>query len=104
MSRIHITIYTFLSFRAFGPFALGNYWYEFNDQSKNLLKDFSLNGRSLWRDQDVNPTSETIGWSQFSRCWWWCEEEYLLVDYYKDGNKENQVFKVALNFEFISPR
>ena len=55
------------------------------------------------RDTSVNPTSETIEWTQVSRCWWGCEEEYLLVDYYEDGDKTNPVMKVYVARSELSP-
>ena len=80
--------------RAIGIFTLGDYWKKFNDVNRDLLKDFDLIDRRMVRDTSVKPSTETIKWSQASRCWWSCEEEYLLVDYHKDGNKNNQVHKV----------
>ena len=50
--------------------------------------------RMMVRDASVKPSTETIEWYQLSKCWWWCEEEYLLVDYHKDGDKRNNVHKV----------
>ena len=55
------------------------------------------------RDDSVRPTSETIEWTQASRCWWGCEEEYLLVDYYQDGDKSNPVMKVYVAKSELSP-
>ena len=51
----------------------------------------------------MNPTSETIEWSQISRCWWTCSEEYLLVDYYLNGDKSNPVIKVYVAKEVMTP-
>ena len=50
--------------------------------------------RMMVRDTSVKPSTETIEWYQLSKCWWGCEEEYLLVDYHKDGDKRNNVHKV----------
>ena len=50
--------------------------------------------RVMVRDTSVKPTTETIEWYQLSKCWWWCEEEYQLVDYHKDGDKRKNVHKV----------
>ena len=50
--------------------------------------------RMMVRDTSVKPSTETIEWYQLSKCWWWCEEEYQLVDYHKDGDKRNNVHKV----------
>ena len=56
------------------------------------------------RDRSVNPTSHTIKWHQFSRCGFsLCEEEYLLVDYYPDGNTNNNVFKVYVASSVMDP-
>ena len=91
---IIVVIFKIFVHRAIGIFTLGDYWKKFNDVNRDLLKDFDLIDRRMVRDTSVKPSTETIKWSQASRCWWSCEEEYLLVDYHKDGNKNNQVHKV----------
>ena len=50
----------------------------------------------LVKDNSVRPTTETIQWSQFSRCLWSCEEEYRLVDYHINGNTSAFVYKVFI--------
>ena len=56
------------------------------------------------RDTSVNPTTETIEWTQASRCLFSsCEEEYRLVDYYVDGNKNGRVYKVFINKDTSPP-
>merc|ERR1719221_535006 len=82
--------------RAIGIFTTGNYWGEFTDGNKDLLEAYNLLDKKMVKDDDVNPTSETIEWTQTSKCFWGCSKEYLLVDYYQDGDKSNPVMKVYL--------
>ena len=64
---------------------------------------YGLMNKRMVKDQSVAPTSETIGWTQISRCLHWCEEEYLLVDYYEDGNQTKEVMKVFVARSEVSP-
>ena len=75
-------------------FSTSDYYKQFTDGSKQLLKAFNLENKRLVRDDSVEPSTETIEWTQVSRCWFGCKEEYRLVDYYEDGDKTNPVFKV----------
>ena len=61
-----------------------------------LFRSLNVENIELERDHSVRPTTETIRWRQTSRCGFFskCSEEYLLVDYYPNGNKRNNVFKV----------
>ena len=82
---------------------MSDYDTEFTEDSRQLLKAYNLYNRTMVRDDSVRPTSETIEWTQISRCWWGCEEEYLLVDYYQDGDKSNPVMKVYVAKSELSP-
>ena len=75
-------------------FTTSHYYEQFTDGSKQLLKAFNLENKRLVRDDSVQPSTETIKWTQTSRCWFGCKEEYRLVDYYEDGDKKNPVMKV----------
>ena len=89
--------------RAIGIFTTGNYWGEFTDGNKDLLEAYNLLDKKMVKDDDVKPTSETIEWSQISKCWRGCSKEYLLVDYYQDGDKSNPVMKVYVATEWGNP-
>merc|ERR1711874_863536 len=89
--------------RAIGIFTTGNYWGEFTDGNKDLLEAYNLNDKKMVKDDDVKPTSETIEWTQTSKCFWGCSKEYLLVDYYQDGDKSNPVMKVYVATEWGNP-
>merc|ERR1719429_214386 len=67
-------------------FTTSHYYEQFTDGSKKLLKAFNLENKRLVRDDSVQPSTETIEWTQVSRCWFGCKEEYRLVDYYEDEN------------------
>ena len=75
-------------------FSTSDYYKQFTDGSKKLLKAFKLENKRLVRDDSVRPSTETIGWTQLTRCLFGCKEEYRLVDYYEDGDKKNPVMKV----------
>merc|ERR1719221_535005 len=89
--------------RAIGIFTTGNYWGEFTDGNKDLLEAYNLLDKKMVKDDDVKPTSETIEWTQTSKCFWGCSKEYLLVDYYQDGDKSNPVMKVYVATEWGNP-
>ena len=75
----------------------GNYWEEFVDGSKEILRRYNLYDRELVLDTDVGPTEETITWTQWSRCALTvgkCTQKYNIYDYYLDGNKNNPTMKV----------
>jgi len=72
-------------------------------ENKEILQEFGLFDKWLMRDKDVQPSIEKIAWTQFSRCWWMCEEEYYLVDYHVDGDKESPVIKVFVAKSVLSP-
>jgi len=87
-----------------GALHFGNSGSEFTDSSKNILKAYNQENIRLVRDRSVQPTSVTIEWSQFSKCTFsTCSEEYLLVDYYQDGDKSNPVMKVYVAKDELSP-
>ena len=81
----------------------GDYYDSFTEGNQELLRNYNLSDRNMVKDDDVNPSSETIEWTQTSRCFWGCEEEYLLVDYYEDGEKTNPVMKVFVARAFGDP-
>ena len=83
-----------IKYLAFGPLTTGDYWKKFDNDNKALLEVYKLYGKTLVKDTSVKPTSETIKWTQTAKCWWGCSEEFLLVDYYQDGEKSNPVMKV----------
>ena len=56
----------------------------------------------LIRDTSLRPTSESIEWTQARRCWWSCEEDYRLVDYYQ-WKKPERKFKVFVNMATTPP-
>jgi len=89
--------------RAIGIFTVGDYWKKFTKSNQDLLTDFDLINKRMVRDTSVEPSTETIEWTQAKRCWWKCNEEYLLVDYYKEGDKSNQVHKVFVAKEAGPP-
>ena len=75
-------------------FSTSDYYKQFTDGSRQLLKAFKLENKRLVRDDSVQPSTETIGWTQVTQCLLGCKEEYRLVDYYEDGDKKNPVMKV----------
>ena len=89
--------------RAVGFLTFGDYMDSFTKGNQDLLTKYHLDNRNMVRDTDVSPSTETIGWTQISKCWFGCEEEYLLVDYYQDGNKDNPVMKVFVARELGAP-
>jgi len=87
-----------------GALDFGNSGSEFTDSSKNILKAYNQENIRLVRDRSVQPTSVTIEWSQFSKCTFsTCSEDYLLVDYYQDGDQSNPVMKVYVAKDELSP-
>jgi len=68
----------------------------FTSESHRLLQRLNMENIVLVKDKSVRPTTESIEWSQFSRCWWLCHETYRLVDYYQEGNHDRK-FKVFIN-------
>jgi len=62
---------------------------KFTDDNKRVLRQFGLFDKWMMRDKNVQPSIVKVKWTQFSRCWWLCEEEYYLVDYHVNGDKEN---------------
>ena len=68
-----------------------------------FYQGLGLRNRRLVKDGSVRPTTETIEWSQISRCWWSCSEEYRLVDYYIDGDTSRSVYKVFVAKETTPP-
>jgi len=77
-----------------GAATKSNYASVFTSDSRNILSALNLLNQRMVKDNSVRPTTETIEWTQASRCWWSCEEEYKLVDYYLDGNKNGKPYKV----------
>ena len=82
---------------------MGKYYDEFTEENQELLKKFDLSDKNMVKDDDVTPISEKIEWTQTMRCLTGCEEEYLLVDYYEDGEKTNPVMKVFVARAFGDP-
>jgi len=89
--------------RALGSLTTSDYDIKFTEENKRILESYHLLNKRMVRDTSVNPTSETLEWTQVSRCFWSCEEEYLLVDYYQDGDKSNPVMKVFVAKSELSP-
>merc|ERR1719361_842205 len=90
--------------RAIGALTSSAYPYSFTKDSRNLLAGLGLTNRRLVKDNSVRPTTETIEWTQISRCWWGCKEEYRLVDYYIDGDKSGNVYKVFIAKDTTPPQ
>jgi len=67
----------------------------FTKDSQTLLKKMRMFNIRLIRDPGLKPTSEKIEWTQASRSLFGCEETYLLVDYYQQGNRGRK-FKVFI--------
>ena len=79
-------------------------WFtKLTDGSKKLLAAYNLANKNMVRDKSVSPKSETIGWTQILQCFCGSEEEYLLTDYYQDGEKTNPVMKVFVAKSKLSP-
>ena len=89
--------------RAIGVLTAGDYWKTFTKGNQDLLKSYNLLNKRMVKDETVSPSSETIKWTQVARCLLGCKEEYLLVDYYQDGDKNNPVMKVFVARELGSP-
>ena len=89
--------------RAVGIFTTGDYWNSFTRGNQELLTKYHLSNKNMVMDNNVRPSTETIEWTQTSKCWFGCEEEYLLVDYYQDGDKTNPVMKVFVARELGDP-
>jgi len=91
-------------FRAVGALTISDYDTKFTSDSKELLRGLGLYSVRMVKDTSIRPTSETIKWTQASRCFFTsCEEEYRLVDYYKDGNTSSSVYKVFVNKDTSPP-
>lgn len=60
-----------------------------------LLRQFNLWNKRMVRDDSLK-SRETIKWTQRSKCGWFksCKEDFWVLDYYQDGNKKNNVYKV----------
>merc|ERR1711881_169907 len=71
--------------------------------SKMILKAYNLEFKRMVRDKTAKPTSIKISWSQISRCWTGCSEDYLLVDYYENGDTSNPVMKVYVAKNTLTP-
>jgi len=89
--------------KAIGGLTLTPYHTQFVESSKHLLRALKLDNKRLVRDKSVKPSTETIKWSQISHCLWECKEEYLLVDYYLNGDKSSSVVKVFVAKEAMTP-
>jgi len=89
--------------RAVGIFTLGDYYSTFTQGSRDILTSYNLLNKNMVRDNDVSPPTERIEWTQTSRCFFGCMEDYLLVDYYQDGVKTNPVMKVFVARELGNP-
>jgi len=91
-------------FRAIGSLTVSDYYKKFTSDSKELLKGLGLYSVRMVKDNSIRPTSETIKWTQASRCFFSsCKEEYRLVDYYKDGDTSSRVYKVFVNKDTSPP-
>lgn len=88
--------------RAIGSLTLSNYDTEFTWDSRKILKTMKMDNIKLVRDWSHSPSTERIEWTQASRCWWKCKENYRLVDYYQDGNRDRK-FKVFINWDTTPP-
>jgi len=89
--------------RAIGALTASDYSTRFTEDSQKLLAGLGLTDKRLVKDNSVSPTTETIEWTQASRCWWGCEEEYRLVDYYIDGDTSGNVYKVFIAKDITPP-
>lgn len=72
-------------------------------ENQRILEKFDLFHKWLMRNESVEPPIEKIQWTQFDRCWWMCEEEYYLVDYYVNGDEKSPVIKVYVAKSVLSP-
>lgn len=76
----------------------------FTTLSKKILQYYNQDNIRLVRDFSEEPTTETVEWTQYSRCGWNdCEEDYLLVTYYQDGDKSNPAMKVFVAKDELEP-
>ena len=81
--------------RAIGSFTTGNYYKEFVEGSKLLLKTYNLWDKRMVMDQKLGPSRETIKWSQWNRCYFsYCSEGYTWYTYHQDGDRNNPPMKV----------
>merc|ERR1711902_49855 len=81
--------------RAIGSFTTGNYYKEFVEGSKLLLKTYNLWDKRMVMDQKLGPSRETIKWSQWDRCYFaYCSEGYTWYTYHQDGDRNNPPMKV----------
>jgi len=76
----------------------------FVSSSRRLISGLGLTNKRMVMDNSVTPTTETISWTQTSRCWWGCKEKYRLVDYYVNGDKGSPVYKVYIAKKYNPPR
>jgi len=67
-----------------------DYYKSFTVGNMKLLSDWQLVNRNLVLDPSMNGR-ETIKWSQFSRCWWLCYEDYILADYYDEADVKKEL-------------
>ena len=89
--------------RAIGALTIYDYHTKFTEDSMQILQAYNLYNKTMVRDESVEPSTETIGWTQISRCLMGCQEDYLLVDYYQDGDKSNPVMKVYVAASELPP-
>jgi len=63
--------------------------------TKDLMEGVNLWDKKMYRDFREKPITSPIEWTQFSRCWWGCKEDFVEVSYREnDGGGNNPIFKV----------
>ena len=63
------------------------------ENPRRLLEGINLWDKVMKRDDSVNWIWHRIEWTQFSRCWWECKEEFFEMSFKENGNgAEYKVF------------
>jgi len=90
--------------RAIGSFTTGNYYREFVEGSKLLLKTYNLWDKRMVMDEKLGMSRETIKWSQWDRCYWaYCSQGYKWYTYHQDNDTSNPPMKVFVADEIEAP-
>jgi len=68
----------------------GDYWKLFTDDNRAILQAWNLENKNLVLDPSMT-SGETIKWTQFSKCWWSCYEDYILAHYHDEADVKKEL-------------
>jgi len=67
-----------------------DYYKRFTVGNMKLLRDWNLENKNLVLDPSMT-SGETIKWTQFSKCWWSCYEDYILAHYHDEADVKKEL-------------